>query len=142
MPASDRDVFKTGFGPSCRQSRFRICGFNISVVPILVSRQLEQMWQAAGQKGDRLVVAVPAYMNNDNLGLLLGIAAELNVPIVGMVDAAVAATRREYKDAVPVHIDLSLHSTILSRMSQTGCAAVERAEVVEDAGLLVCLTCG
>lgn len=102
----------------------------------LVSRQLEQMWKAVGHKGDRLVVAVPAYMSNDNLGLLLGIAAELNVPIIAMVDAAVAATRREYKDAVPVHIDLSLHTTILTRMSQAGCAAVDRAEVVEDSGML------
>lgn len=102
----------------------------------LVSRQLEQIWQAVAHKGDRLVVAVPAYMTNTNLGLLLGIAAELDVPIVAMVDAAVAATRREYKDAVPVHIDFSLHSVILSRMSQAGHAAVDRAEVIEDSGLL------
>ena len=102
----------------------------------LVSRQLEQIWKAVGHKGDRLVVAVPAYMNNSNLGLLLGIAAELEVPVVAMVDAAVAATRREYKDAVPVHIDFSLHSAILTRMSQAGHAAVDRAEVIEDSGLL------
>lgn len=102
----------------------------------LVSRQLEQIWKAVAHKGDRLVVAVPAYMNNSNLGLFLGIAAELDVPVVAMVDAAVAATRREYKDAVPVHIDFSLHSAILTRMSQAGMAAVDRSEIVEDCGLL------
>jgi hypothetical protein len=102
----------------------------------LVSRQLEQMWKAVAHKGDSLVVAVPAYMNNNNLSLFLGIAAELDVPVVAMVDAAVAATRREYKDAVPVHIDFSLHSALLTRMSQAGLAAVERAEVIEDSGLL------
>ena len=37
----------------------------------LVSRQLEQIWKAVAHKGDRLVVAVPAYMSNSNLGLLL-----------------------------------------------------------------------
>ena len=102
----------------------------------LVSRQLEQIWKAVGHKGDKLVVAVPTYMSNNNLALFLGIAAELDVPVVAMVDAAVAATRREYKDAVPVHIDFSLHSAILSRMSQAGHAAVDRSEVIEDSGLL------
>ncbi|MGI9200858.1 MAG: hypothetical protein ACR2QL_07350, partial [Woeseiaceae bacterium] len=48
----------------------------------LASQQLEQVWRAAAQQGDRLVVAVPAYMSNHNLGLFLGIAAELNIPVV------------------------------------------------------------
>lgn len=102
----------------------------------LVSRQLEQVWQAVAGSGDRLVVAVPAYMGNSQLGLLLGIAEELRIPIVALVDAAVAATRREYRNAVPVHIDIGLHSVTLSRMSQAGCASVERVEVIEDAGML------
>ena len=58
----------------------------------LVSRQLEQIWQAVDSAGDRLVVAVPAYMTGEHLGLFLGIANELNVPVVGLVDAAVAAS--------------------------------------------------
>ena len=58
----------------------------------IVSRQLEQIWQRVS--GDGLVVAVPAYMSNSNLSLFLGIAAELRIPVVAMVDAAVAATRR------------------------------------------------
>lgn len=102
----------------------------------LVSRQLEQMWKAVAHKGDSLVVAVPSYMSNSNLGLFLGIAAELNVPVVAMVDAAVAATRREYKDAVPVHIDFSLHTATLTRISQAGLAAVDRTEVIEESGVL------
>lgn len=103
----------------------------------LVSQQLEEIWRQAAKEGDRLVVAVPAYMNNNNLALLLGIAAELDIPIAAMVDAAVAATRREYQNGVPVHIDISLQSTILSRMAQGGQASVERSEIVEDAGMLV-----
>lgn len=102
----------------------------------LVSRQFEAAWRTAAE-GDRLVVAVPAYMDNASLGLFLGIAAELGIPVVGMVDAAVAATRREYKAAVPVHVDLSLHSTTLTRLSQDGQVQVDRSTVVEDSGLLV-----
>ena len=67
----------------------------------LVSNQLETLWARVSKPGDRLALAVPGYMGNDSLGLLLGIAMELDIPVVGMVDAAVAATRREYVNAVP-----------------------------------------
>ncbi len=102
----------------------------------LVSRQLEQIWQAVAASGDRLVVAVPAYMTGEHLGLFLGIANELGVPVVGLVDAAVAATRREYQGAVPVHVDLSLHVATLSRFRQQGQAQLDRSAVIDDSGML------
>lgn len=98
----------------------------------LVSRQLEQMMRAA--RGAELVAAVPAYMNAPNLGLLLGIAGELKLPIVAMVDSAIAATRREYRGAVPVHIDVSLHSTTLVKLSQPGHVQIERTEILNGCG--------
>ena len=102
----------------------------------LVSRQLEQIWQVVAAAGDRLVVAVPAYMTGEHLGLFLGIANELDVPVVGLVDAAVAATRREYQGAVPVHVDLGLHVATLSRLRQGGQAQLDRSNVIESSGLL------
>ena len=75
-------------------------------------------------------------MNGDNLGLFLGIASELRVPVVAMVDAAVAATRREYRNAVPVHIDFSLRSALLTRILQNGQAQAARSEIIADSGLL------
>ena len=100
----------------------------------LVSRQLEQMWKAADGSASELVVAVPAYMDTSHLGLFLGIAGELKLPVIALVDAAVAATRREYKNAVPVHIDIGLHATTLTRLAQPGHAQVERVEVLQDCG--------
>jgi len=111
-------------------------GFHHLSAADLVSRQLEQAWNSVASAGDELLVAVPPYMSNHNLGLFLGIAAELNIPVNAMVDAAVAATRREYKGAVPAHIDLSLHSTILTRLAQNGQSQFERADVVDDAGIM------
>ncbi len=102
----------------------------------LVSRQLEQIWNAVAASGDRLVIAVPAYMSGENLGLLLGIANALDVPVVGLVDAAVAATRREYQGAVPVHVDLSLHVATLSRLRQSGQVQLDRSAVIDNAGML------
>ena len=101
----------------------------------LASRQLEQMWRPLASKYKKLVVAVPPYMTTDNLGLLLGIASEIKLPVIAMVDSAVAATRREYKNAVPVHIDMSLHSTSLTRLAQSGQTKIERVEVLESCGI-------
>jgi hypothetical protein len=98
----------------------------------LVIQQLEQLAEAGA--GSELVVAVPAYMSSQQLGLFLGIAAELQLPVVAMVDAAAAATRREYKNAVPVHIDISLHSTTLVRLAQPGQVQVEKSEVLSGCG--------
>jgi hypothetical protein len=102
----------------------------------LVSRQLEQAWQQVGDRQRELALAVPAYMGKENLGLLLGIAGELDINVVALVDAAIAATRRQYKGAVPVHVELGLHSASLTRIAQGGQAQVDRAEVIEDCGLL------
>ena len=103
----------------------------------LVSRQLEQIWQAVAAAGDRRGGAVPAYMTSEHLGLFLGIAGELGVPVVGLVDAAVAATRREYQGAVPVHVDLSLHVTTLSRLrQQQGQVQLDRSAAIENSGML------
>ena len=103
----------------------------------LVSRQLEQIRECVDGKGDRIVVAVPAYMNSDNLGLFLGVCNEVGLPVIALVDGAVAATRRQYANASLVHVDLSLHSTMLTRLSQAGHVQVEKSEVIERNGLVV-----
>ena len=102
----------------------------------LVSRQVEQIRDQASGHGDRMVVAVPSYMNNENLGLFLGICNDVGLPVVGLIDAAVAATRRQYANASPVHVDMSLHSAMLTRVAQSGQAQVEKNAVVESNGLI------
>ncbi|MEX2495974.1 MAG: hypothetical protein WD448_07800, partial [Woeseia sp.] len=66
-------------------------GFSHLTAADLVSLQLERMWQSGGNNASELIVAVPAYMETQQLGLLLGIAEELKLPVTAMVDAAVAA---------------------------------------------------
>lgn len=102
----------------------------------IASQQLEELWRRTAKPGDQLALAVPSYMGNENLGLLLGIIMDLDIPVVAMVDAAVAATRRQYTHGVPVHVDLSLHSASLTRLSQNGQAQYERSAVIDEAGML------
>ncbi len=101
----------------------------------LASKQLEDIWASVGTTPTELVVAVPGYMTPENLGLFLGIASELKLPVVALVDAAVAATRREYKGAVPVHVDLGLHKAMLTRLAQPGMAQIDRNEMLDGAGI-------
>ncbi len=99
----------------------------------LVSRHLEQIWTQ--HRGSDVIVAVPGGWSNEQVGLLLGIAQELQIPIVALVHASAAATRREYRNAAPVHIDMGLHATTLARMGQSGQAQVEQTEVLDDCGI-------
>lgn len=102
----------------------------------LVGRQAEQIHEAVHGKGDRLVVAVPPYMQNENLGLFLGICSEVGLPVTALIDSAIAATRRQYDNASPVHVDLSLHSAMLTRIGQSGQAQVEKTAVIDECGLV------
>jgi hypothetical protein len=102
----------------------------------LVSRQMEEIWKLAPQDTTELVVAVPSYMSAQSLGLFLGIAGELNIPVVGLVDGAVAATRREYQNAVPVHVEVSQYSTMLTRLAQPGMVQTERSEIIAGVGII------
>lgn len=101
----------------------------------LVSRQMEQLWDAARGRGDRVAVAVPHYMQASNLSLFLGICDDLGIPVVMLADAAVAATRRQYVNATPIHVDMSLHATLMTRIGQDGEARAEKSEIVEGSGL-------
>jgi len=110
-------------------------GFRYLSAADLVSRQLEQMWLPLAAVCKALIIAVPPYMSKDNLGLFLGIASEIKLPVIAMVDSAVAATRREYQNAVPVHIDMSLHSASLTRLSQPDQSQIERVELLDSCGI-------
>jgi len=109
-------------------------GFTHLSAADLVSRQLERIWQASGANASELYVAAPSCFEPGQLGLFLGIATELGLPVAGMVEAAVGATRREYRNAAPVHIDLGLHTAMLTRLSQKDAVQSERAEIIEGCG--------
>jgi FHA domain-containing protein len=101
----------------------------------IASQQLGQIWKVIGTGVSEFVVAVPGYMTAENLGLFLGISSELGLPVVALVDAAVAATRREYSGAVPVHIDIGLHQAMLTRLAQPGAVQTDRSEVIDGSGI-------
>ena len=114
---------------------YRDSGFSHLCAADIASKQLEDIWAMADADATELVVVVPASMTAEELGLLLGIAGEIGLPISAMVDSAIASTRREYRGAVPVHIDMSLHRCVLTRLAQPEMAQIDRNDVVEGAGI-------
>ena len=110
-------------------SRFR----HLSAADLAIA-QLEALWGAVGRGVDELVVAAPPYLSAQSLSLFLGLASELGLPVVAIVDSAVAATRREYQGGVPVHIDMGLHHAVLTRLAQPGMVQVDRTEIIDNAG--------
>lgn len=90
----------------------------------LVHAQLQQISADFPADVDAIIFAVPAYWAPAQLGLLLGIAEELELPVRGLVDSAIAATRREYPDRELLHLDMSLHEMTITRMIQGGRSSV------------------
>ena len=94
----------------------------------LAQTQLERLWSACADDLTEVLFAVPGYWASEQLGLLLGIAEELGIPARGLVNCAVAATRRHYPERELFHIEGSLHEIGLTRMSQDGAAGLADAD--------------
>ncbi len=87
-----------------------------------------------GHTPEKMVLAVPgAYLRDtateeEKIGLLLGIAAELKLPLVRIIDQACAAlwepAAREFPRGLPIiHVDVNLHGTEISLLRQEGVLA-------------------
>jgi len=100
----------------------------------LVQAHLKSLWQRWSDGVDAVILVVPAHWSNDQLGLLLGIAEELDMPVIGLVDRAVAATRCRYGVDTLWHIDLSLHDATVTRLGQDGACAVLDRQTIDGVG--------
>ncbi len=101
----------------------------------IVQAHLEQLLAAMGGRPSEVLLVVPPYWNTRQLGLLLGVAEDLALPVRGLVDAAVAATRCEYSRHELVHLDASLHELAITRLDQPGRVALRDRQSVANAGI-------
>ena len=61
-------------------------------------------------------------MRLHQVGLLLGIARRIGIPVAGVVDAAVAACARLAARASVMHLDVQLHQSVLTSWTARSCA--------------------
>ncbi|MCP4627754.1 MAG: hypothetical protein GY850_30180 [bacterium] len=75
----------------------------------IVFRHLSLIWQQLKPRGDELVIAVPSFYDRKHLGLILGIAQELGMPIKGFVPLSLAAASHIQPEKMLLHLDIHLH---------------------------------
>ncbi len=81
----------------------------------LAHAHLQAVWNAAGG-AEEVMIAVPGIYSDDQLALLLGIAGALQIPVRGLVDAAVAAAADREVEPHCLHLDLHLHRAVLTEL--------------------------
>jgi hypothetical protein len=102
----------------------------------LVQGQLANLWSMVPPGVDRVAFAVPPGWTVAQLGLLLGIARDVGIPVSALVDSAVAASRRPYQDCALWHLEILLSDAWLTQVVAQGeTAAVGSRERVAGFGL-------
>ena len=102
----------------------------------LAAAHLSQLWEVVPSQTGHLVLAVPASFTRSQLGLLLGIAARLSLPVTGLVDAATAAIDSCCSERKLLHLDLQLHRAVVTRVQQRhGYLSRESTHSIEGVGL-------
>lgn len=94
----------------------------------LVHAHLQRLQEALPPDCGSVIAAVPSYWSPQQLGLLLGIARDIGLPLAGLVNGAVAATRRPYPGRQLWHLDLSLFDVGLTAIGQDGAATLGQAQ--------------
>jgi hypothetical protein len=84
----------------------------------LAHAQLQAIRGAAGGEITEAFLAVPGFWSAPSLSLLLGVARAAGLPVVGLVDAAVAAASIDREGVSLVHLDLTRHRAVVTAMTQ------------------------
>ncbi len=101
----------------------------------LAHAHLSAVWGAVRDDTESVILAVPATFDRDQLGLLLGIAQELEIPVAGMVDASLAAAVTVDPGTPILHLDIQLHRVVLCLFDQSDQIRRSGVFVIADEGL-------
>lgn len=98
----------------------------------LAHAHLQALREAAGAEVVEVFLAVPGFWSTPALGLLLSVARAAGLPVVGLVDAAVAAASLGQPGETLLHLDLTRHRSYVTAMTQG--EDVARTRVVQAEG--------
>lgn len=100
----------------------------------LVYSHLKSLWNP-GPGDHEVILVVPGVYNSEQLALLLGITNECGIPVRGMVDSAVAASRYSAAGKRLLHLDVHLHRMVISEMQEGSLIRRERSDSIAGVGL-------
>jgi hypothetical protein len=98
----------------------------------LAHAQLAALRADVGPGITEAFLVVPGFWSTATLGLLLSVARAAGLPVVGLVDAAVAAASLGHPGDTLVHLDLTRHRSVATAIVQGD--GVARARVVAEEG--------
>jgi hypothetical protein len=101
----------------------------------LVHAQLGGLWRRAKAGARDVVFAVPGVYDERQLGLLLGIAQALEMPVAGLVDAALAAASAGFAGERLLHVDVGLRRAVVTEIFQGDALVRERVVRLDRWGL-------
>jgi hypothetical protein len=101
----------------------------------LAFAQLDALWRQHRALASEIVLVVPARYGQEQLGLLLGLAQECEMPVRAMIDAAVAASAKPYPGRQLLYVDAGLHRVSVAPLEQGEHVAARPERALETAGL-------
>jgi hypothetical protein len=96
---------------------------------------LARIWAHIGRAGDDIIVAVPNFFTQEQLGLFLGIAREVSMPVKGFVPMSLATLSKAYPGKMLLFLDIHLHRLEVIYLNQKDDLTIEASEGCVDKGL-------
>ncbi|MBW1963342.1 MAG: FHA domain-containing protein [Deltaproteobacteria bacterium] len=96
---------------------------------------LSHIWENIKMYGDEVIIAVPDYYRREQLGLILGMARELSIPVNGFVSLPIAASFNPCPDAMLLHLDIHLHRFEMVYLRQDEQLTRENSMAVQEINL-------
>lgn len=101
----------------------------------LAFAHLESIWLPIKDQVDRVIFLVPAFYEQTQLGLLLGMAKECNIPVAGVADSSVVTAARHASHDQILHLDVHLHRITLTNLSLGTLLSRRDHQTVAETGL-------
>ncbi|MDR4508178.1 MAG: FHA domain-containing protein [Candidatus Brocadiaceae bacterium] len=96
---------------------------------------LLRIWDFIKRQGDELVIAVPGFFTQSQLGLILGITKELSIPVKGFAATALAASSKSFPNHLLFYLDIHLHRIELTYLEQEDQLLYKNSETLSGNGL-------
>lgn len=96
---------------------------------------LFHVWEIVKQYGDEMIIAVPNFYSKEQLGLILGMAKELSIPVKGFVSLPIAASYHAYPNAMLLHLDIHLHRFEITYLHQGEYLTAKNSVTFEEISL-------
>ncbi|MGD9308600.1 MAG: FHA domain-containing protein [Desulfosarcina sp.] len=109
-------------------------GFTATNHAELAYTHLKQICSALPMLENQFVFCVPGHYRRRNLGLLLGITRELNMPVQGFVPIALTAVDATDSREI-IYLDLHLHRCEVSYLKRDTELVLMDSDTISDAGL-------